>query len=136
LTAARFRFSGSYPATRRFSSAGFSNPTSLASVAGPSLRALEAIYAYQKKNLSRTSTIAQKASDAVGKAIKRLHSHIAKATNADGTSNTILRAFADHIRQRILIPSGRNGAHGGFRPPHAYGGFFICQKPNDTERIV
>jgi len=108
----------------------------LASVAGPSLRALEAIYAYQKKNLSRTSTIAQKASDAVGKAIKRLHARLAKAADANGISNPILRVFADHIRQHILTPSGRNGAHGGFRPPHAYGGFFICQKPNDTEWIV
>jgi hypothetical protein len=88
---------------------------------------LEAIYTYQKKNLSRTSTIAQKASDAVGKAIKRLHSRLAKATNANGTSNPILRALANHIRQHILSPSGRTGDHGGTRPPLGCGGFFICE---------
>jgi len=91
------------------------------------LRELEAIYAYQKKNVSRTSNAAQKASDAVGKALKRLRARLAKANNADGSPNEILRAFAHCIRKHILTPSGRTGGHGGLRPPPGCGGFFLCE---------
>jgi len=88
-------------------------------------RQLEAIYAYQKKNVSRTNNIAQRASHSVGTAIKRLHGHLSKANNADGSPNQILRTFAYRIRQHILIPSGRTGGHGGFRPN--CGGFFVYE---------
>jgi hypothetical protein len=93
------------------------------------LSQLEAIYAYQRKNISRTSNVAQRASHSVGMAIKRLHARLAKAPNADGSPNQILRAFASHIRKYILTPSGRTGDHGGTRPPLGCGGFFACQKP-------
>jgi hypothetical protein len=92
------------------------------------LRQLEAIYAFQKKNVSRTSTVAQNASDAVGKSLKRLRARLVKANNADGSPNETLRAFAHYIRKHILTPSGRTGSHGGLRPPPGCGGFFICEK--------
>jgi hypothetical protein len=90
------------------------------------LRDLEAIYEYQKKNVSRTNNIAQRASHSVGTAIKRLQGRLAKVNNADGSPNQILRTFAYRVRQHILIPSGRTGGHGGFRPN--CGGFFVCRK--------
>lgn len=89
------------------------------------LRQLEAIYTFQKKNISRTSSVAQKASDAVGKSLKRLRARLAKANSADGSPNQTLRAFAHYIRKHILTPSGRAGGHGGFRPPTGCGGLFI-----------
>ena len=96
------------------------------------LRDLEDIYAFQKKNLSRTRSVAQKASDAVGKAIKRFHQRLAKAVDSDGNPHPVLRAFAVHIKQHILIPSGRGSGHGGSRPPHGCGGFFTYQRPLRT----
>jgi hypothetical protein len=90
-------------------------------------RDLEAIYAFQKKNLSRTTSVAQKASHSVGMAIKRLQQRLAKAVNADGTPNKVLRRFAAHIKQYILIPSGR-GNHGGMRV-QGCGGFFNYELP-------
>jgi hypothetical protein len=87
---------------------------------------LLALYEFEKKKGPRVRDAAAKASDAVGKAIKRLHARLAKAANANGSSNQTLRLFADHIRQHILVPSGRTGNHGGFRM--GCGGFFVCKK--------
>jgi hypothetical protein len=93
------------------------------------IRQLEAIYSFQRKNISSTSNVAQRASHSVGMALKRLRAHLARAHNADGSPNQIPRAFAHYIRKHILTPSGRTGNHGGLRPPLGCGGFFICEKP-------
>ena len=87
-------------------------------------RELKEIYAFQKKNIARTSSAAQKASDAVGKAIKRLHQRLATAIGADGKPQILLRRFAKHLRKTILLPSGRGSGQGGVRPMRNCGGFF------------
>jgi hypothetical protein len=91
------------------------------------LRDLVAIYEFQKKNISRTTSVAQRASDAVGKAIKRFQQRLAKAVDPSGNPHPVLRPFADHIKKHILVPSGRGSGHGGTRPPQGCGGFFTCQ---------
>jgi len=106
------------------------------------LRDLEAIYSFQRKNVSRTRSVAQKASDSVGKAIKRFYGRLARAVNSDGSPNVVLRAFALHIKERILIPSGRGLCHGGCRPAEGCGGFFrydsaegVVWSPHSAARV-
>jgi hypothetical protein len=84
---------------------------------------LKQILEFQKKNISKTSSQAQKASHAVGMAVKRLYKRLATAFDAHGNPRPILRAFAQHILDRILLPSGRTLSHGGIRDKIS-GGYF------------
>jgi hypothetical protein len=86
-------------------------------------RELLEIYEFQKRNVLRTNTAAQKASDAVGKAIKRLHSRLTSGTAVTDSSARLVRSFATFILVHILVPSGRCLA-GGHRPEGS-GGYFI-----------
>jgi len=90
-------------------------------------RDLEAIYNHQKKNPWATRTTAQKTADSVARAIKRLHKHLAESADGSGKPNKVLRAFADHIKQHILIPSGRNFGRDCVRPTERIGGFFTYE---------
>jgi hypothetical protein len=87
-------------------------------------RELREIYAYQKKNVSKTASAASRASHAVGTALKRLHRTLAASIDNSGKPNILPRAFADHLRRHILIPSGRTLGNGGLRSRGA-GGCFI-----------
>jgi hypothetical protein len=87
-------------------------------------RELSALYNYETRNSARVRDAAAKASDAVGRALKRLQQNLNRARNRDGTPNAVLHAFAEHIRVHILIPSGRGKGHGGVRGSRGDGGFF------------
>src|ERR1041385_2697677 len=92
-------------------------------------RELLAIYDFQNKNLSRTNNTAQKAADAVGKALKRLHTRLAGATTLDDQPHLDRKSFAQFIRQFILIPSGRLCGHGGLRSINPAAGCFTYTPP-------
>jgi hypothetical protein len=87
---------------------------------------LIALYEYEKVNSGRVRDVAAKASDAVGKAIKRLQKHCMEAKAANGAPNPVLQAFGAHILDYILAPSGRSLAHCGMRPK-GYAGMFVYQ---------
>jgi hypothetical protein len=44
-------------------------------------------------------------------AIKRLHDRLAAAVDAAGKPDAVLRAFALHLHEHLLLPSGRGGSH-------------------------
>jgi hypothetical protein len=92
-------------------------------------RELIALYDYETKHSHRTRDSAQRAADAVGKAIKRFYEHLAVAVEADGRPHPVLRAFAEHIRQHVLVPSGRWCARGGPRPSASVAGCFTYERP-------
>ncbi len=93
-------------------------------------RELEALYRYEGTSEWQARDCAQKAADAVGKAIKRFQHHLAQAVDAEGRPHALLRAFAEHLRQHLLVPSGRACGHGGFRQHRVYGGCFTyCPPP-------
>ena len=50
---------------------------------------------------------ATRAADRVGKALKRLHRELSGAELKPGVPNTVLRAFGEHLRLYILVPSMR-----------------------------
>ena len=92
-------------------------------------RELVALYDYEKKHSRKIRDNAGKAADAVGRAIKRFYAHLAEAMEADGEPHPVLRAFAEHIRAHLLVPSGRCCARGGARPSAGVAGCFMYQPP-------
>jgi hypothetical protein len=92
-------------------------------------RELMALYEYEKKNSHKIRDSAQRAADAVGKAIRRFYAHLAEATEAGGKPHAVLRAFAEHLRWHLLVPSGRGCARGGPRPGAGLAGCFTYEAP-------
>jgi len=86
-------------------------------------RELIALYDYETKHTRTIRDNAQKATDAVGRAISRLQGHLAEAVGASGEPNLVLRSFAEHLRERLLLPSGRGGKPGGGRRTRMRGCF-------------
>jgi hypothetical protein len=90
---------------------------------------LIALYDYEKKHFQRTRDNAQRAAEAVGKAIKRFYEHLAGAVGADGRPHAVLSEFAEHIKQHVLVASGRGLARGGPRPGAGVAGCFTYEPP-------
>jgi len=62
-------------------------------------------------------------------AIKRFHAHLAGALDAEGRPDAVLRAFALHLQEHLLAPSGRGGAHTRKQALSRFAGCFIYQPP-------
>jgi hypothetical protein len=92
-------------------------------------RQREEIVEWLRKNAWRTQDSTQKAVRAVGRAIKRLHRHLAGAVDAEGSSHPVLRAFADHLWEHLLVPSGLGGGPGAWRAAATSGGCFTYEPP-------
>jgi hypothetical protein len=92
-------------------------------------RKREEILEFLRKNAWRSQDSAQKCVRAVTKAINRLHAHLARGVDAEGKPHLVLQAFARHLREHLLIPSGRGGGHGGARAVSAFGGCFTYEPP-------
>jgi hypothetical protein len=93
------------------------------------VRELEEIAEFLRKNPWRSEDCAQKCVRAVAMAIRRLHSHLARAVDAAGQPHPVLQRFARHLHEHLLIPSGRGGGHGGARAVAAPGGCFTYEPP-------
>jgi hypothetical protein len=98
-------------------------------VKAEALRELEEITEFLRKNPWRSRDCAQKCVRAVSMAIKRLHGHLARAVDAGGNPHPVLRAFARHLNEHLLIPSGRGGGQGGVRVAAALAGCFTYEPP-------
>jgi hypothetical protein len=92
-------------------------------------RKRQEILEFLRKNPWRSQDSAQKCVRAVTKAIKRLHSYLARSADAEGKPHPVLQDFARHLREHLRIPSGRGGDHGGARAVSAVGGCFTYEPP-------
>ena len=92
-------------------------------------RELIALYEYEAKHSRQARDNAQRASDAVGRAIKRFYNHLSAAVDSTGAPDPVLRAFAEHIRVHLLLPSGRSKTHSGPRPRPSLAGCFTYEPP-------
>jgi hypothetical protein len=54
---------------------------------------------------------AERCAQAVALAIKRLHARLAGAVDAEGKPDEVLRGFALHLHEYLLVPSRRAGSH-------------------------
>ena len=72
---------------------------------------------------------AERCAQAVAVAIKRFHAHLAGAVDAEGNPDAVLRAFALHLHEYLLVPSGRGGAYARAQAVSQFAGCFIYQPP-------
>ena len=97
-------------------------------VKAEALRELEQITDYLRQTPWMSRHGAERCACAVGVAIRHLYAHLARAVRADGKPDEVLRAFAEHLREHLLLPSGRgarNGRTHAWTPP----GWFIYVPP-------
>jgi hypothetical protein len=62
-------------------------------------------------------------------AIQRLHARLAQAVDGEGRPHPVLQAFAWHLHEHLLVPSGRGGGHGGARLASGPAGCFTYEPP-------
>jgi hypothetical protein len=98
-------------------------------VRAEALRELEEITEFLRKNPWRSRYGAERCVRAVTVAIKRLHTRLAGAVDAEGRPHAVLQAFARHLHEHLLIPSGRGGGHGGARVAWVPAGCFTYEPP-------
>jgi len=98
-------------------------------VKAEALRELEEVTEFLRKSPWRSRHGAERCVRAVSMAIKRLHAHLAGAMDAEGRPHPVLQAFARHLHEHLLIPSGRGDGHGGARVASAPAGCFTYDPP-------
>ncbi len=72
---------------------------------------------------------AERCARAVGAAINRLHARLAGAVDAEGRPNGVLRAFALHLHEYLLLLSGRGDSSARKQAMPGYAGCFIYVPP-------
>jgi hypothetical protein len=92
-------------------------------------REWEEIADFLRQNSWRSRDSAQKCVRAVSMAIQRLHTHLARARDAEGRPHPVLQAFARHLHEHLLFPSGRGRRPGGMRVAGALAGCFTYEPP-------
>ena len=98
-------------------------------VKAEALRELEEITDFLRKNPWRSRDCVQRCARAVSLAIRRLHAHLAAAVDAEGKPHPVLRAFARHLHEHLLIPSDGGGIPGRQRVGAALPGCFTYEPP-------
>jgi hypothetical protein len=87
------------------------------------------ILEFLRRNSWRSQDSTQKCVRAVNRAIRRLHAYLARGVDAEGKPHPVLRAFARHLQEHLLAPSGRGGGPRGARGVAAPGGCFTYEPP-------
>jgi hypothetical protein len=90
---------------------------------------LEAIADFMRKHPWRSRDCVQKCARTVSLAIRCLHARLAVAVDAEGRPEAVLRGFAGHLDEHLLIPSDGGGIPGRFRLGAALPGWFTYQPP-------
>ncbi|SPE54213.1 hypothetical protein SBV1_1770001 [Verrucomicrobia bacterium] len=90
---------------------------------------LEALQQFIRKQGWRTKIALSPATRKVGRAIRRFHQRLATALDATGAPSPVLRAFAAHLQDCLLVPSGRTGLRGGDRHKMPGGSFIYLPPP-------
>ncbi len=92
-------------------------------------RELNELYAWQKMTHPETVSAAQKAVRAVRWTLTRFHQHLATALDPRGNPHPVLRAFAAHLHEYLLIPSARYCKPGGVPTIARVAGTFTYEPP-------
>ena len=98
-------------------------------VKAEALRELEEVTEFLRKSPWRSRGGAERCVRAVTRAIKRLHARLARAVDAKGLPHPVLRGFALHLHEHLLVPSGRGGGYARAQVASESGGCFIYEPP-------
>ena len=101
----------------------------IAPVKAEALRQLEEVTEFLRKSPWLSHHGAERCARAVAAAIKRLHVHLAVAVDAEGRPDEVLRAFALHLHEYLLVPSGRGAAYARTQANSGFAGCFIYTPP-------
>ena len=99
-------------------------------VKAEALRELEEITEFLRKSPWRSRGGAERCVRAVAMAIQRFYRHLAGAVDAQGAPNPVLQAFAEHLREHLLTPSGRGGGHRKARALSPFAGCYSYEPPS------
>jgi len=98
-------------------------------VKAEALRELEEVTEYLRQSPWLSRRGAERCVEAVSAAIKRLHGHLVAAADAEGKPHPVLQGFARHLREHLLVPSGRGGADARGQACPGFAGCFTYQPP-------
>ena len=84
---------------------------------------------FLRKSPWRSRGGAERCVRGVTAAIKRLHLRLALAVDAEGKPHAVLQAFARHLHEHLLIPSGRDGGYARGWPAAPCPGCFTYEPP-------
>jgi hypothetical protein len=98
-------------------------------VKAEALRELETIVEFQRQHGRRTEDSAQKAVRSVRRAITRFHQSLLTSLDQNGNPHPVLRPFAAHLTDHLIIPSGRNLGPVGRRARRPLAGCFTYDPP-------
>ncbi len=98
-------------------------------VKAEALRELEEVTEFLRLSPWRSRDGAERCVRAVSAAIKRLHVRLAGAVDAAGLPHAVLQAFARHLHEYLLIPSGRGGGYARGWAAAMYPGCFTYEPP-------
>ncbi len=93
-------------------------------------RELEAIYQFQKHHCRRFADGAQRTVWLVRSAMTRFQRRLAGALGSGGEPHPVLRPFAAHIQEFILIPSARHSGRGNRHARSGLAGTFTYERPS------
>ena len=105
------------------------DPQQIEPVKAEALREFEEVSDYLRKSPWRGRHSAGRCVRAVSAAIKRLHARLAQATDAEARPHPVLQAFARHLHEYLLVPSGRGGGLAWARAFGSVSGCFVYQPP-------
>ena len=92
-------------------------------------RELEEITEHLRQSPWLSRHRADRCARAVGAAINRLHARLAGGVDAEGRPNGVLRAFARHLHEYLLLLSGRGDSSARRQAMPGYAGSFIYVPP-------
>jgi hypothetical protein len=98
-------------------------------VRAEALRELEEVTEFLRKSPWLSRHGAERCVNAVTVAIKRFHTHLAGAVDAQGRPDAVLQALARHLHEHLLIPSSRGRRGGGRGAASAPAGCFTYEPP-------
>src|ERR1017187_1277646 len=93
------------------------------------LRELEGIADSLRQSSWRSHECARKCTRGVSVAIQLLLAHLTRAVDAEGKPHPVLQAFARHLEEHLLIPSGRGAVQGQVRAAATLAGWFTYEPP-------
>jgi hypothetical protein len=99
-------------------------------VKAEALRELEEVTEYLRKSPWLSRHGADRCVEAVATAIGRFHAHLAGALDAEGKPDAVLRAFAPHLLEHLLAPSGRGCGRAGTWLASVPAGCFTYEPPS------